>query len=341
MYIEFTYSLTEKQKQDWISFYKSFSHISVMQYIGWFELYQPNKKVCYCICRENDIVKAVCAILENKIIADVYWGPVANTEFDSVNCIKAIHSYYKKKYFALIRINLQDEVSEKTKAIELSLKETIPFEQKLGEHNWSSIKINLNQSFEEIEKSFSTNHKRSIKKAQKEELFVAQLVSSDHLNQFAAIYVQMHKERNIVLPIQDPNKTFNELACFFKDNENGMFLGVFDSSQSLLGAIALSFEGQKAFYLFGASDPSMRKLPILHLAFYEALKIAKERKLSYFDFGGYNHDVDDTSQVYQINRFKQGFGGEFVHYPLQLQLTGNRLVFGAYKILQQLRHSRK
>ena len=45
------------------------------------------------------------------------------------------------------------------------------------------------------------------------------------------------------------------------------------------------------------------------------MKRSKDRGLAWFDLWGYNHHVDQSDQRHQINRFKKGFGGQFVSYP--------------------------
>jgi len=337
MNCEFTYSLSDNQRDAWISFYAKFSHISIMQFPGWFEMYQPNKKVCYCFCKEQDQIVAICAMLENKIIADVYWGPVSDSVAITVNCIEAISDFYRKKYFALLRINLQNEISDLTFEIQSKLKERLDFIQKPGASNWSTLKVGLKSTFDEIEKSFSNNHKRSIKKAQQSGIYVIEIVSKEQILAFANIYIAMHRKREIAMPISNPQYTFPLISEFFNANRNGIIKGVFDSNDTLIGAIALSYEGNKVFYLFGATDYNQRKLPILHLAFYEAIKQAKDLGFEYFDMGGYNHEVDEQNQIYSINTFKCGFGGECVDYPLQILITLNRVSYWAYRLVAILR----
>ena len=53
--------------------------------------------------------------------------------------------------------------------------------------------------------------------------------------------------------------------------------------------------------------------PYLAHSIFEAIKIAKEMQLKYFDFGGYA--VTPDNQMIGINRFKSGFGGQIVQYP--------------------------
>jgi lipid II:glycine glycyltransferase (peptidoglycan interpeptide bridge formation enzyme) len=64
--------------------------------------------------------------------------------------------------------------------------------------------------------------------------------------------------------------------------------------------------------------PSSRQIPILHAAFYEAIIQAKAAGYLFLDLQADNPHATEGDQVYEINRFKAGFGGRSVAFHLNL-----------------------
>ena len=91
-------------------------------------------------------------------------------------------------------------------------------------------------------------------------------------------------------------------------------------------------------YKFGATDPESRSIPVLHIAFVEAIRIAKEKGLRFFDFGGYMPNAKHTDQVFSINYFKLGFSGILLRYPNTMVFTLNRFKSISLKIIRYFYH---
>jgi len=89
-------------------------------------------------------------------------------------------------------------------------------------------------------------------------------------------------------------------------------------------------------YKYGASDPDYRKLPILHLCIYEAIKIGLEKGITLLDLGGYNHFINKKDQIYSINFFKKSFNGTYSFYPKKIHIKLNPYKYYLIKILKPI-----
>ena len=180
--------------------------------------------------------------------------------------------------------------------------------------NWASSIIDTSKPDEDLLKGLSKNHKRSVKKASKLGLTTRVCVTEDEVRRFNEIYCSMYKVRGENIDRESNLTDYLRLLNFFKQTGNGFFYGVFDEDEMIGGMIIIK-QGKYGFYHHSASDPEKRKLPVLHSAVFSVLDELRSRGIRYFDFGGYNHMVDETDQVYNINRFKDGFTKQYTYYP--------------------------
>ncbi len=65
--------------------------------------------------------------------------------------------------------------------------------------------------------------------------------------------------------------------------------------------------------------------------------MAKSRGLKFFDFGGYAVDVKEGDQLFDINRFKHGFGGELVTYPKTMLIYTTPFSKALYNLYRDFR----
>jgi lipid II:glycine glycyltransferase (peptidoglycan interpeptide bridge formation enzyme) len=122
----------------------------------------------------------------------------------------------------------------------------------------------------------------------------------------------------------------------FNKQQVGKFVLVTDADGKVLGGIALVLQGKTVRYFKGAADPAIRNLPVLHLAIWESILWSKENGFSHFDLWGYNHFVDESDQVYFINRFKKGFGGTFTFYPKKMYFLFKPLQYQLLKLAKKI-----
>ncbi|MCL5960151.1 MAG: peptidoglycan bridge formation glycyltransferase FemA/FemB family protein [Chloroflexi bacterium] len=112
---------------------------------------------------------------------------------------------------------------------------------------------------------------------------------------------------------------------FHPRGESELFLASVDGSV-VAGLFAMSF-GREAIYMYGASSDKHRDKMPNHLLQWSAMRWAKERGCSAYDFWGIpeavgagtdeRENLDDKNVrdgLWGVYRFKQGFGGQTVRY---------------------------
>ena len=198
--------------------------------------------------------------------------------------------------------------------------------------------IDLTKRIEEIESGFSKNHKRSIKKAINSSTYVKEITTRKQVDNFAIVFSKMWNARNLPNHFHDSAEKLWSMLKFFKDNNQGAMKAIYNEQHIMMGGIILFFEGDRLYYDSGASDPSFRKIPVMHRLIYEAIKFGKENGFSQLDLGGYNLLASKEDQKGQINRFKDGFGGQLLIYPKQMKFVLNSLIYFPFKIALWLRN---
>jgi lipid II:glycine glycyltransferase (peptidoglycan interpeptide bridge formation enzyme) len=143
----------------------------------------------------------------------------------------------------------------------------------------------------------------------------------------------MYEKRG--LPTDRANSIIKYLSLFdfFEKTGLGTFIMVFENKLPI-GGICCVIQGHTMRYLEGYSHPDFRQYPITHIAFFEAIKFAKQKGLRFFDLGGYANNVQEGDQLYAINKFKEGFRGQIITYPETLliyTLFLSKQIFQLYK----------
>lgn len=105
-------------------------------------------------------------------------------------------------------------------------------------------------------------------------------------------------------------------------------------STLLAAAIINWFEPSRtATYLHGASSFMHRALMAPHLLHFRLLQEARAREFSMYDFGGIDEKLWPG-----VTRFKKGFGGAVLAYPLSQDVVFRPLLYRLWRIQHALRH---
>jgi peptidoglycan pentaglycine glycine transferase (the first glycine) len=90
--------------------------------------------------------------------------------------------------------------------------------------------------------------------------------------------------------------------------------------------------GDMAAYVHGASSNQYRNVMAPYLLQWEAIKMAKEKGIKYYDLNGI-----DENKWPGVTRFKKGFGGKEIKYPGTYDLIFNQMWYNVYGVLRKIR----
>jgi lipid II:glycine glycyltransferase (peptidoglycan interpeptide bridge formation enzyme) len=196
--------------------------------------------------------------------------------------------------------------------------------------------LDLKPSLEKIFDSFSKDTRYEIRKAQEGKIIVQQ---SKNISAFAKMWTETALRRHFWIPFEKEivslyeafgDKAFLLMAYRLPStaihqspspNHKSSILSeaccdAVNHKSPLAGALILMHD-KTAHYFHAASTLEGRKLQAPSLVIWEAIKLAKEKGCTSFDFEGIFDPRDkDTKNWQGFTRFKKGFGGKEVEYPL-------------------------
>ncbi len=116
-----------------------------------------------------------------------------------------------------------------------------------------------------------------------------------------------------------------------------------------LSALMLFIEGKRGYYLYGASSNEERNRMPNYLAQWTAMKICGEAGCSEYDLWGIPDDDEETLEaqftdrhdgLWQVYRFKRGFGGEIRRTMGSFEYVYNPFLYRAVKFADAQRRKR-
>jgi lipid II:glycine glycyltransferase (peptidoglycan interpeptide bridge formation enzyme) len=269
--------------------------------------------------------------VKKKILANISFGPLCADEnlftMLATCCIKALQDYGIK----VIRYQppfIHSSIWQA--ALEHLHKEFISFSLP-SELNWSSLILDISIAKEELIKSFSENHRRSLKKAISEGLIIEEVKGIKEMNDFVKGLCRMYSARELPFNFAVENEKLNRLYKYTRNVENGFILKI-KKEEKLLGGIVLIKHNKTISYLLGFSDPDFKKIPVNHLLFLKSFEIAKSSGCTVFDFGGYARPENADEQLLKINKFKDGFNGKRIDHADTVLIAKNPLYKFIYTI---------
>lgn len=98
----------------------------------------------------------------------------------------------------------------------------------------------------------------------------------------------------------------------------------------LSGSIYLYY-GNKAWYLYGASDNTLRDTMPNFLMQWAMIQDSIDLGCSIYDFRGVSGDLNPENPLYGLYKFKKGFNGNFVEFIGEFDLVINSFIYNLYK----------
>jgi hypothetical protein len=312
-----------------LAFFQSVDHCSIEQHPYWPENRSAENACRFIAFDEKKKIVCTAIIQEYRKLgiqyADLKMGPLFSDADVLVQSLAQIHEHYRKRKFSKLTVQLAFPTGALADLVEYKVARLLPVRYVFDRDNWSSVIVDLRLTEEELFKNLSKTHKRHIKKAVSLNISVNFEYTHEELQEFIGIYLSMTTQRGLSY---DQSKTYeftNSLKTFFDQYHAGRFVIVKSSEGRVIGGLILVYQGKVVRYYRGASDPAARDLPVMHLAFWESFKLLRQEGFETFDLWGYNHFVDETDQIFFVNQFKRGFGGDYIFYPKKMYFIYNPL----------------
>lgn len=323
----FKYELDNNEITEVRKFCDRIDYCSIEQSLGWTKIFYRSK-ICYFMLMDEKGLSSFCQINESYKNAHIFFGPVCCDKELMVTSVNEIINYYKSKGFYYLDIQMYYKTCYDTDYVEYKLNKQHKIRTRFNQESTkSSIEIDLTESVDEINSHIRKGHWSDIKKALKLGIKVDVVHDADDLIAFSDVYTKMCRVRKL-----DEGELsaaiMNAVQKYLTENKKGQILIVKDNLGKVLGGVILVYQGLTVRFYKGTSDPDRRDVPILHLALYEAIMRAKAENFRFFDFWGFNHFAKEGDQIYNINKFKKGFGGYYTFFAKKMHI--DLVPFGSY-----------
>lgn len=194
--------------------------------------------------------------------------------------------------------------------------------------------LDLTQTEDEILAGMRKNTRYEVRQAQKKGIVVKRSQDPVLIDRFYQIQLET-AERHGFVPFS--KEYLKEQFKVFAASDNVVLFEAFIDDK-LLSQAYIIFYGEEAAYHFGTSTDANRNLPGAYALQWEAIKEAKKRGMSRYNFWGVTKHDETQHRFYGVSVFKRGFGGDEVSYLHAQDLVINK---GRYLINSLVEHVRK
>lgn len=203
-----------------------------------------------------------------------------------------------------------------------------------------TVLLDLERSLEEIRRAMHKKWRYNINLAGKKGVTVT-TASRDKLSLWYELYRQTGERDKIALHRESYYRRLFDLAAAHaieggvqgKDYPDlRLYLAYHEGD--LLAGIITSFYGNRATYLYGASSNLKRNLMPAYALQWEAIKAAKEKGCTEYDFFGIPPADDPEHPMHGLYRFKTNFGGVIVHYWGCWDRVYGKLFYQIYRLAE-------
>lgn len=200
-------------------------------------------------------------------------------------------------------------------------------------HAELTSQLDIAKSEEELMIQMRKGTRYEIKKGIKEGIMISVSKEEKEIKKFYDLQIETAKRQKFV-PFS--YKFLHEQFKVFAENGNALLYRA-EFEKKLLAQAFVIFYGKEAVYHYGASTDEGRRHPGAYLIQWEAIKEAKKRGITRYNFWGVAPENNSNHRFSGLSLFKRGFGGEdFQYLPAQdLIISKPRYLF--IYILESLR----
>ena len=175
-----------------------------------------------------------------------------------------------------------------------------------------TIMINLSKSEEELWLQLEKKSVRwGVKTAEKNNL-VFEEASKEDLKKIHELYSSTGEKGGLKTePLEFLESVF---AILVPANLARIFI-VKNQEQIVAGALLLIDSDHTMLHLTGSNEEGY-KLQAMPFLYWNLVKFSKSLGKKYFDIGGFDTEAKEGEKTFQINRFKENFGGQLWEQPI-------------------------
>ena len=173
-----------------------------------------------------------------------------------------------------------------------------------------TVELDLTKSEDKLLQGMRKNTRYDIRKADKLGINTTISQEPSEIKQFYDHQLQLAQKHNFVPFAYD--FLYKQFEVFSQDNQ-AILVHSHHQGKLLASAFIILYHNE-AVYHYGISTPDNHHLPGSHAVLWRAIKEAKSRGLSTFNFWGVAPKDQPDHRFYGVTIFKTGFGGEIVQY---------------------------
>ncbi len=192
--------------------------------------------------------------------------------------------------------------------------------------------IDIGKSKDEILGQMKEKGRYNIRLAQRHDITIEK---SNNIAEFYEIFLQTAKRNGFDIR---PKEYFEKMLAILSPDGLAELL-VARYQNKTVAAEIVSYFGQTASYLYGASSNEDRNLMAPYLLHWETMRRAKERGCKYYDLLAVNPEDNENHKYVGIGRFKRQFGGRTIHLVGSWDLVYQPFWYKIFKIAEQVRRS--
>lgn len=193
--------------------------------------------------------------------------------------------------------------------------------------------LDLTQSEEEILKGMRQRLRRALRKAEKNNIAVETSTDPNALHEFYQIQLQTAGRHQFVAFSED--FLTKQFAAFAATGNAVLYTARYNGE--ILAQNFMIFYGSEASYHYGVSTELGTKLsgaPLLHM---QAMRDARERGITRYNFWGIVDEDDTTHRFYGVSVFKRGFGVSDLKYTPAHDLVVNKFAYLKTYLVERFR----
>jgi lipid II:glycine glycyltransferase (peptidoglycan interpeptide bridge formation enzyme) len=200
-------------------------------------------------------------------------------------------------------------------------------------HAELTSQLDIAKSEEELMTQMRKTTRYEVKKAIKEGIKITTSTDEKEIKKFYDIQIETAKRQKFV-PFS--YKFLHEQFKIFTQSGYAILYKA-EYENKLLAQAFVIFYGREAVYHYGASTDEGRHFPGAYLIQWEAIKEAKKRGMTRYNFWGVAPEENRNHRFSGLSLFKRGFGGEDFEYLHAQDLIINKPKYLITYLIEQFR----